>query len=240
MIQKLKRYASLLVGVSVMALVCISCSSEEPTMPYSSNDYENGEWTLEEVLSNLKELGFDDIEVVTSKSRYVSEESLQVQVEDYSNESLFTVYKDFEQGEPVYSWREVKIEVTRPIPVLTEENFPGLANNLAMRYGSDDDVAEWKSFMKAHNGEYIEFDGFVTDVYDEFWYASGISLSISFEEYEDINFYWSDISPNNIGYDNDYSYGCLPKGTLAHCVVKIVYTEEECYYEFESIELCNK
>ncbi len=213
---------------------------EITTMPYNSNDYENGDWSLEEVVSHLEELGFEDIEVVKSESRYVSEENLQVLVEDFSSDSWFTEYKDFEQGEPLHTWRKVKIEVTIPIPVLTEENSPELVSNLAMRYGSDGDVALWESFMKEHNGEYIEFDGVVTDVYDEFWFASGISLSISFEEYEDIDFGWSGIEPNDIGYDNDFSSGCLSEGTPAHCIVKIVYTDEECYYELESLELGDK
>lgn len=233
-----KKSIIILIATIVIIGNCVGCSSsEEPPMPYSSSDYENGEWTLEEVISNLEELGFENIEIEEYESQYVSEESFDVKVEDFSSDSWLTEYKDFEQGEPLYSWRDVKIEVTIPIPVLTVENTPELADNLAKRFGTDKDVDAWKSFMKEHNGEYIEFNGIITDWYDELWYASGISFEVSFENYEDITFSWSSISTNELGFNNDYSTGCVTEGTSAYITAKIVYTSDECCYELDSIKL---
>lgn len=239
--QRIKKIARTIIGISATTFILTACSAgEKELMPYSSSDYENGKWTLEEIVDSLNELGFEDIEVKESKSRYVSEVEIEVQVEDYAKNTILTEYKDFKEGEPLYNWRKVKIYVTTPIPVLTEENRPELATILGKANGNDSDIELWKAFMKEHNGNYIEFDGTLTDVYDEAWYITGISLTICFEEHKDITFYWRGIEPNDIGYDNDYSYGCLPEGTPMHCVAKIVYDENGCYYEPDSITVGNR
>ena len=218
-------------------LTCIGCSGKDTVMPYGSIDYENGEWTVDELVSHLKELGFDNIDIEEDESRYVSETSINVRVEDIKSDSWFTEYTDFIKGEPVKSWRDVKIEVTHPIPVMTIENTPELVDILSLRNGVEADFEEWKLFMKEHKGEYIEFNGKVLDVYDEFWYASGISLDISFEEYEDICFVWSGIEPNDIGYNNDYSLGCIPNGTPVYCVARIVNSDDVYTYKLEYLKI---
>ena len=237
MYQNRRKYIGLVASLIVIMLTCIGCSGKDAVMPYGSSDYENGEWTVDALVTHLEELGFDNIDIEEDKSRYVREVSLNVRVEDTESDSWFTEYTDFIKGEPVKSWRDVKIEVTHPIPVMTIENTPELVDILPLRSGTEEDFEEWKSFMEEHNGEYIEFNGTVLDVYDEFWYISGISLDISFEGYENIDFGWSGIEPNDIGYDNDYSLGCLPKGTPAYCVVKIVYSEAEGFYELDSLDI---
>lgn len=234
-----KKYIGILVLLIILAFTCVGCSGDDATMPYGSSDYENGEWTVDELVSHLEELGFDNIDIEDDESRYVSEVSINVRVEDTESDSWFTEYTDFVKGEPVRSWRNVKIEVTHPIPVLTIENYPELIEVLPLRSGSDTDFEEWKSFMKEHNGEYIEFDGTITDWYDELWYASGISFTVSFEDYEDISFSWSGLLTSEFGYKNDYSTGCVKEGISAHVVAKIVYSEDEYKYELEDIQLGN-
>ncbi len=205
-------------------------------MPYGSSDYENGEWTVNELVTHLEELGFDSIDIMEDESRYVSKTSINVSVEDVESDSWFTEYTDFIKGEPVRSWRDVKIEVTHPIPVMTLENSPELVDILPLRKGSEADVEQWKTFMKEHNGEYIQFSGTVIDVFDEVLWV-GISLDISFENYESIYFSFSNVSPNDIGYDNDYSYGCLPEGTPVYCVVRIVSSDDDCSYELDTLRI---
>lgn len=74
--------------------------------------------------------------------------------------------------------------------------------------------------------------------HDDLWYV-GISFDITFEDYEDIVFYWRDISTSEFGYKDNYSTGCVQEGISAHIVAKIVYAKDECKYELEDIELRN-
>lgn len=236
MTQSWKRCMGIMLAI-ICLFTCTACSGNDATMPYGSDEYENGEWSVEELVSHLEELGFDDIDVQKSESRYVSEISLQVRVEDTDSDSWFTEYTDFEKGEPLRTWREVQIIVTTPIPVLTVDNTPDLADTLKKRSGSSEENDAWRAFMKEHNGEYIEFDGIITDWYDEFWFASGISFTVLFEEYDNISFSWRGLLTNELGFNNDYLAGCVAEGVTAHVVLRILYTEDECKYELESIQL---
>ena len=234
--QSWKRCMGLLL-VIICLFACAACGGNDATMPYGSDEYENGEWSVEELVSHLEELGFDDIDVEESESRHVSEISLEVRVEDTESDSWFTEYKDFEKGEPARTWRKVRISVTAPIPVLTTENCPDLVDFLRKRYGSSEDIEVWQSFMEEHSGEYIEFDGTITDWYDELWFASGITFTVSFEDNDDITFSWSGMTTSEFGFANDYSTGCVQEGIPAHVVIRIGYAEEDYWYGLESIQL---
>lgn len=50
-----KKIIGVLFLFSMVLLVCVGCSSdsEQATMPYSSSDYENGDWTVEELVDHL-------------------------------------------------------------------------------------------------------------------------------------------------------------------------------------------
>lgn len=237
-IKNIKSFCILL-SLSFVLFLFVGCSSDgQSTMPYSSSEYENSDWTLDELISHFEELGFDDIDIDESHSRYVSEEYIQVRVEDTESDSWFTEYTEFTKGEDLRSWRKIRISITYPIPVWTIENCPELVTLLSMR-NSEESFDEWIAFMHEHHGEYIEFDGTITDWYDELWYAGGISFSVSFEDIEDIAFSWHGLLTSEFGYKNDYYTGCVEEGISAHVVMRIVYSEEGCLYELESIDLEN-
>lgn len=214
-------------------------SKYDVLVPYSSDEYGNGDWTADELVQHFEELGFYDIKIEETASRHVDKETVDVKVEEYGD-GLFSYYRGFEKNEVISKGRIIKLIVTKPIPVMTVENCPELVGMLQMRNGSEGDIAVWNSFLADHVGEFIEFDGTVTSWYDEMWWVS-ISFTVCFEEYEDITFSFKVDSTKEIGFADNYFYGCVEKGAAAHLVLEIV-KDSDGYYKFEidSIQLEHK
>lgn len=235
----MKKITNIFILFSILLFLCTSCSLniEKIPMPYGTDDYDNGEWTLEKVTENLNEQGFDEIEIVEYESRGLDRERIKVKIEDYSNGSLLTEYKSFKKGELFYTYEKIKIEVYKPIPVLNINNCPELGVILSEWSDLEGDVSVWKPFMEEHNGEYIEFNGKIVDCFDEFYYITDLTLTISFENYENITFCWDGISTNEVGYQNNYSVGCIEKNTPVHVVAKITCTDDIYRFELESVDL---
>ena len=250
------KYFRFFSGTLVLTLLCAACSfaSENVSIPtessiarddmgmqYSTDDFRYGEWTIDTIQTFLKDQGFENIEVIEKKSEYVDKIMLLVRVEDDSSNSDVAQYRYFERGEIIEPWEKIQIEVSIPVPKTTQTGMSNaqIAEYLAKQNGSESDVEQWKKFMTDHNGEKIEFDGNVTYVYDELFFASGITVSVSFEGNEDVILSKRGISPNDIGFGNEYACGSLEVGTPVHCKMKIVSTREGGYCELLSIKLIN-
>ena len=65
------KVVALLMLVSLMITLCAGCTSDV-SMPYSSQDYMNGEWTIQELEKHFKELGFTEIEVTGNTTKIIA------------------------------------------------------------------------------------------------------------------------------------------------------------------------
>ena len=155
--------------LTVLLLLCLmlsACTINIPTditMPYSSRDYETGEWTVDELKEHLKELGFTDIKTVGHES-YFGEYShsvycVQIAVDSWKTDSIFTEYEDFTKGGVVSSKNEVLIDYYYTPKALTIENCPDLAEILL---GSEDgESMDFIAFANKYDGQYVRFDAYI-------------------------------------------------------------------------------
>ncbi len=238
----MKKYLTpFLLAILTLLFTCTGCSVEEISMPYGSADYKNGEWTVDSLVDHLEELGFSDIEVTNVFDSFGEEriEVYNVTIEDTSSDSWFTEYKAFKKGESYGTWLKIKIETHTFIPTLTTSNCSDFSELMAFEDSTEKNEAI-NSFMSAHNGEYIEFEGTITDWYDELFWV-GIDFSISVEDSGTI-FSWDTIDLIDTKLEGEYHYnkyksGLISEGMRVHMIVKIVSTEDDWKLEIDAMEI---
>lgn len=221
----------LLIIVSMVMGLCVGCSSGI-TMPYSSKEYANGEWTIEELEKHFEELGFTEIEVIGNTTEVIG-------VLAENDEELF---ESFEKGAEIPASREIWIETAFEItPPITVENSPEFAYFVENGIDSPENTDAWIAFLEEHEGDLIEFDGTITDWYDEMFWVR-ISFSIAIEDSEYMSFSKSNVALIDLGMTGDYHYnkyhaGLITEGMQAHVVVSIKKIEDGWRLELESIEI---
>lgn len=221
----------LLVVVSIIMTVCVGCSSNV-TMPHSSKEYANGDWSIEELEKHFKDLGFSEIEVSGNTT-----EVIQVLTENYDSE-----FESFEKGAEIDTSRKIRIVTAfEEVPPLTVENCPEFAEFVEEGIESSENEDAWTTFLESHNGETLEFDGTITDWYDEMFWVS-ISFSIAIEDSEYMSFSKSGISLNDLNMTGDYHYnkyhaGLITEGMKVHVISKISQTEGRWCLELESMQV---
>ena len=210
------------------------------TMPYSSEDYETGDWKLDELISHFQELGFSDIETYVIYDTFDAEEAeiRSVVIEDISANSWSTSYKKIEKGEKIRSWLKIRINVINLIPTLTIDNCSDFADLVKTNNASPEKLDE---FMMSHRGKYLEFDGTITDWYDEFWYISGVDFKVSVENNNTI-FSWDCDNISDLGMTGEYHYekytaGMIYEGMSVHIITKIAYSQGSWHLEIESMQI---
>ena len=222
---------ALLVILSMVMSLCVGCSSII-AMPYSSKEYANGEWTIEELEEHFEELGFTEIEVIGNTTEVIG-------VLAENDESLF---ESFEKGEEIPVSREIWIETAFEItPPLTVENSPEFAYFVENGIDSPKNTDDWIAFLEEHEGDLIEFDGTITNWYDEMFWVS-ISFSIAIEDSKYMSFSKSNVDLIDLGMTGDYHYnkyhtGLITEGMQTHVVVSIKRIEDGWCLELESIEI---
>ena len=227
--------------LSLVLCLCSGCNIAA-TMPYSSDEYENGEWSVEELVEHFEGLGFTDIDVEEYTTFNEGEEKIQVVVAEDSS-SWFPSYRDFEKGETVDTLRNIIIRETRLIPILTTENCLEFAEYVKNGKDSPDNTLTWLSFIEEHNGEALEFDGTITSWYDEFFYISGVKCTVAVENSEHMSFYWAVDSLDDLGLSgeyshNEYSLGEITEGMQVHILAVINYSEDNgLNLEIESMQV---
>ena len=107
------RIIALIMILSILLMLCTGCALTA-TMPYSSDEYESGEWTADELVEHFKGLGFSDIKVEDYTTYDISGEKIQVVVSEDST-SWFPSYRDFEKGETIDTMRTIIIRETKLI-----------------------------------------------------------------------------------------------------------------------------
>lgn len=221
----------------------VGCDTSGVSMPYGSEEYENGDWTVEELIEHFEELGFSDIETINTLEYFGDEEIgiYNVTIEDTSSDSLFTEYRSFEKGEELGTWLKLKIETYTAIPTLTIDNCSEFSELTKMKNSSSEQGELISAFMNSHNGEYLEFDGIITDWYDEMFWTS-VSFTISFEESEQLSFTWSTIDFSDLNLEGEYEYskykvGLISENMKVHMITRIVSSEDGWNLEIDSMQV---
>lgn len=145
---------------TALFLCLIGCSFNAPydiIMPYSIEEYENGDWTGEKLVEHFETLGFHHIKVTTVPEYFgnYEQEIINVYFEIDSETSVY----DFNKGDVLNSMDKVYIRYYYTPDALTIDECPDLAEILL---GSDDsELMDYMAFAKKYDGEYIRFDGYV-------------------------------------------------------------------------------
>ena len=146
--------------IVLLVFALVSCSFHAPfdiTMPYSSVEYENEEWTAETLIKHFKELGFHNIETTSTPSYFgdYTNEIISVEIETESD-SIFTEYASFDKGDVVNSIDKIRIEYYYTPEALTVDNCPELAEIL---YGNTNgEKMDYMTFANKYDGKYVRFD----------------------------------------------------------------------------------
>ncbi len=219
-----------LIILPALLIMCVGCSSAI-TMPYSNEEYENGEWSIEELVNHFEELGFTEVEVVG-----YTNEIIDVYAED--DDSLFGA---FEKGAEISASRKIRIFTGFEGATLTVDNCPELAEFIESGIDSTEKEAEWQSFLEAYNERTIEFDGTLTDWYDDFFWLS-VSFTIAVEDSEQMSFSQSSIDFGDLNlnseYDiNKYHVGLITEGMRVRVSTTISQSENGWYLKFDSMKI---
>jgi len=125
---------------------------EEPvqiTMPYDSYDYTvGGDWTIDELVDHLEELGFTKIETDTySLDEYKPRQIKSIEIDGEDS---------FDQGKRFYSNDEVEILYYNFDYVLTPDNCEELNAFLS------GESTDYMKFAEEYDGRTVAFDAYVT------------------------------------------------------------------------------
>lgn len=233
------RIIALFFVFSILLFICAGCDAGA-TIPHSSDEYENGEWSVEELVEHFEDLGFTDIKIEEKTTFDESEVKIQVLVADDSD-SWFPSYRDFEKGETISTMRKIIIRATSLIPVLTVDNNSDFAKLVNMDQASPEKPDLLSSFMQAHDGDYLEFNGTITNWSDEFFWTS-VSLTVAVEDSNQMSFSWGAISLSELdmtgAYDyNNYYAGLIKEGMKVHIIAKIDYAKDGWALEINSMDV---
>lgn len=227
-----KRFISILTVFTLVLVICVGCTSETGTnitMPFSSEEYVDGEWTSEDLKEHFQDLGFSQIETFGNTTIIIG-----VYIENDDAE-----YDSFEKGENIDCSRKICIYTeSRPLNV---DNSPELAEIINNGIESPENNQAWQEFLEIHNEEQFEFDGTITDWYDEvFW--CGVSFTIAIEDSEYMSFSKNSVDLIDLDMTDDYNYnkyhaGLISEGMRVHVITDIVQSENGWQLEIDSMQV---
>ncbi len=234
------RHIAFVLVIAIIAMICVGCSVSA-TIPHSSDEYENGDWSVEELVEHFEGLGFTDIKVEEKTTFDESEVKIQVIVAEDSD-SWSPSYRDFEKGETISTLRKIIIRETALIPVITVDNCAEFAKIVEMDAEAPEKADLLSTFMQENDGEYLEFDGTITDWYDELWFSSGVSFTISVEDSGQLHFSWGSTSLIDLGMTGDYHHnkyktGLITEGMKVHVLAKIDYADDDWSLEIDTLQI---
>jgi hypothetical protein len=237
---KIRNLAFILIVLGLLFL-CTGCSSEV-SMPYGSAEYEGQEWSVEELVEHFKELGFSEIKTDVIETFDKDQARIcRVAIEDIFSDSWTMGYKDFEKGESIGTHLEVFISAYTLIPTLTVDNCVEFADLVKMDNENPEKADLLASFMQTHDGEFLEFDGTITDWQDKYFWV-GVSFTTAVENSTHMFFSWDSIGLIDLGMTGDYHYnkyhsGLITEGMNIHMLAKIDWLENEWSLEIDSMEI---
>jgi len=146
--------------VLILIIVCAGCTTKI-VMPYSSEDYINGEWAIEELVSHFEELGFTNVEISGD-----AEKISGIYIEN--DESLF---ESFKKGDEYSSSRKIEIYTGPDLKASTPVEVPEIEYITFGTYEQDGDVIngaekiEWIPLTEI-NGEILLVSRYILDYKD--------------------------------------------------------------------------
>ena len=233
---KFQKLISFLI-VIVLLITCTSCDIAA-TMPHGSEEYESGNWSVNELVEHFEELGFTDIKVEEKTTFEEEDVKLQVLIAEDST-SWSPSYRSIEGGETIDLLRTIIIRETKLIPVLNATNCPEFAEFIENGKESSNNTQSWTTFLKENTGKALAFDGTISDWHDSFWWITGIDFTITIENSKHLNLSWNVDSLDGFGLPEEYDHenyysGLITVGTQVHILAMI---KGESILEIESMEI---
>ena len=124
---------------------------------------------------------------------------------------------------------------------ITVDNCPELEKFVKEGIETPESKSAWISFLEAHKGEVVEFDGTITEWYDEAWWSS-ISFDIAIEGSDCMSFSKSCVALIELGMTGEYHYknyhlGLIQEGMGVHVIAQITETENGWDLELDSMQI---
>ena len=209
------REVLIFVVVIMLLLVLSGCGASGVSMPYSSEEYEQMNWSLDAMIAHFEEIGFSEIKTDIWETYDENDVKIcRVAIEDTSSDSWSTEYRDFEKGEKLSTHLKLYISAYTLVPLLSVDNCPEFAVFVNNGMESPESTEEWIEFLKVHKGEALEFDGTITSWSDEFWYISGVRCTIAVEDSEYFDYSWEADSVDDLGLTGKYSHEYYHEGLI--------------------------
>ena len=222
---------SLLLPISLLLIVLSGCESPTSTIsiPYSSEEYVNGEWEFDDLVKHFEELGFT-VEVLGDTTII---EGVYIQNDDL-------LYESFEKGAEIDASRKIGI-YTEISPTLSVDNCSELAEFVEIGIESAENKEKWESFLESHCGQQFEFDGTITDWYDDYFWVA-VDFTISIEDSEKFHFSKSNVDLMDLGMTGEYHYnkyhsGLISEGMRVHVLTDISQTENGWELELDYMQI---
>ena len=124
---------------------------------------------------------------------------------------------------------------------LTVDNCPEFEKLVKEGIETPENESAWIVFLEAHKGDVVEFDGTITDWYDEAWWSS-ISFDIAIEDSDCMSFSKSCVDLIELGMTGEYHYknyhfGLIQEGMRVHVIAQITETANGWDLELDSMQI---
>ena len=214
------RKATTILSIILFAATCFSgCSKAdafEITMPYASYQYENGAWTIEQLVAHLKELGFTDIKTEEyTPTGYEDDEIYRLVIDN----SRF----GFDINETFSSNADVKIGYYVLEPNLTTITCKELDTLFSTSPENMDKAQILSDFAEKYEGKYLEFDATITEAFSDVE-DTQYFISLSAGDYasdKNVLFWINGSSFNGLGITDDYFDKYVKVGEKVHVIAQV-------------------
>ncbi len=238
----MKKQVAIIVLILILVATIFTGCTAEVTIPHSSDEYKSGEWSADELVVHLKELGFSKIET-DFEITFDEEKAGITRVVIAEDDSWSPQFVQFEKGETYDPSLKVCVDAYIFTPTITVDNSPEFLNLVDMGNESSDTDEAWNSFMMSHIGEYIEFDATISECNDEFFYISGIGLYMHVEGRSQTELIF-DIELLDLEKITDFQYthdkyhvGLFAEGMNTHMIVKIESSNDDWCLQIDTMEI---
>ena len=200
------KYLSLLLCLLLIVIGFVGCDTledgpSEAIMPYGSDEYENGDWTVEELVEHFESLGFSDINTSVSETLYPEQAGIEeVKIEIYPSDFWFTEYRNITKGDTYETHREIYIKATSYVSTITINNDVEFAD--IVNENEENAYDSFQKYLSKHDGEYIEFDATVVKNWKPTSSSKGLYVHFAVE-HGNVILYKNGISSSDLGLEGD-------------------------------------
>lgn len=206
----------ILIFVSTCLSGCSKTDAFTINMPYASYQYENGAWTIDELVTHLKDLGFTDIE---------TEEYIPA---GYEDDEIYRLVIDnarfgFDINETFDSNAEIKIGYYVLEPNLTTVTCKELDYIFTTAPNEMDKAQILSDFVTKYENKYMEFDATITEAFSDVG-DTQYFISLSAGDYAsntNVLFWINGASLSGLGIDDDYFDKHVKVGEKVHVIAQV-------------------